>query len=137
MIVRTKLYVDGGCSNNDQTDMTLREMVSVVTTEMGTVLFEEGEPGGSNNIAELIAVHAALQWCLANDVVEVEVFTDSKNNLAWVNKTKVGKRINDRGRVLALKAAIAALRRKVHLTLTWVPREHNVAGHYIERTYGL
>lgn len=132
-----KLYVDGGCSNNGQTDMALRRMVSVVTTEDGTVLAEEREAGGSNNIAELIAVHCALLWCAANDISAVEVVTDSRNNLSWVNGTKVGKGINDRGRVLALKAAIAALRRKVSLRLTWVPREQNVAGHYIEAHYGL
>jgi ribonuclease HI len=131
------LYVDGGCSGNGQTDMSKRRMVSLVTDDTGDVLRDESREGGSNNIAELIAVHLALNWCESNGIREVTVLTDSMNNLAWVNGRKVGKHLNDRERVLRIRDGIAHLRERINLTLEWVPREQNKAGHVIERRYGL
>ena len=55
-MTKTILYADGGCSGNDQPDLSKRKMVAVVSDEHGTVLIEKHEHGGSNNIAELIAV---------------------------------------------------------------------------------
>jgi len=49
----------------------------------------------------------------------------------------VGKKLNDRDAVLILNAAIDACRSKVNLTLTWIPREQNLAGHYIQHKYQL
>ena len=137
---RTKrgvLYVDGGCSGNDQKRLGDRRMVMVVTDEHGTVLSETTTPGGSNNIAELYAVRDALQWCAHEHVAFVEIRTDSRNNFAWVLGKKVGKGINDRDAVLLAKARIAWLRERVTLKLVWVGREANVAGHYIEDKYGV
>lgn len=131
------LYVDGGCSGNDTKDMAARRMVMVVTDEVGHVLCERSGIGGSNNIAELEAVLDALNWCAQHGQRAVEIRTDSRNNLSWVNGRKVGKAINDRGRVLALKATIQDLRSRVVFDLVWVPREENRAGHYIEGAYGL
>lgn len=130
-----QLYVDGGCEGNEQRDITKRRMVMVVTDSVGVVLSEETANGGSNNIAELCAVRNALQWCVDHDVTIAEVLTDSRNNLSWVNGHKVGKAINDRGTVLRLKDEIGELRTRVALTLLWIPREGNKAGHYIERVY--
>ena len=59
------------------------------------------------------------------------------NNLAWVGGEKVGRKLNDRDMVLDLKAAIDACRSKVNFMLTWIPREKNFAGHYIQRKYQL
>lgn len=131
------LYVDGGCSGNGQTDMARRRMVMVVTDAVGTVLSEQTDGGGSNNIAELRAVRDALAWCRSHDVFDVEIRTDSRNNLAWVLGSKVGQQINDRAAVLDLKARIARLRAPMDINLTWIPREQNKAGHYIERRYGV
>lgn len=136
-----RVYVDGGCSGNGQRDLSLRKMVAVVTDSDGNVLSERHESGGSNNIAELMAVRDALSWCWLNmhDSVTLEILTDSMNNLAWVNCRvgKIGKRINDRARVIALRADIDRYRESVRFTLRHVPREHNKAGHYIEATYSL
>jgi ribonuclease HI len=131
------LYVDGGCSGNDQRDMTKRRMVAVVTDDTGVVLSERRETGGSNNIAELMAVHDALVWATSQYQHDVEARTDSRNNLSWVNGKKVGKSVNDRATVLDLRVRIATLRQRVCLTLTWVPRDENKAGQYIEGTYSL
>ena len=129
------LYTDGGCSGNGQYDISKRKMVVVVSDEHGQVLIEKHELGGSNNIAELIAVKEALQWAFEHDIKEVEIRTDSTNNKAWVFGRTVGKKINDRELVLRLKAEIRAFRDEVELTLSWIPRAENLAGHYIEKKY--
>jgi ribonuclease HI len=131
------LFVDGGCSGNDTKDIAKRRMVAVVTDDLGMVISEQRSAGGSNNIAELLAVHDALQWCDANGITDVELFTDSRNNESWVFGKKLGKKLNDRERVVALRQAIDAYRRTITLTLTWIPRDMNLAGHYIETEYGL
>ena len=132
------LYIDGGCSGNGQRDASKRRMVSVVTDEAGVVLSETLSDGGSNNIAELIAVRDAIRWCGMKGIHQAYVMTDSQNNLSWTFGTKVGKGINDRQTVLAIKSEItAAFIAGFDLTLTWVPRANNLAGHYIERVHAL
>lgn len=131
------LYTDGGCSNNNSRDMSKRMMVAVVCDESGAVLIEKIQTGGSNNIAELLAVKEALLWAVVHKVGEVHILTDSKNNLAWVFGKKVGKKVNDRDAVFALKAAITAALQDVNLKMDWIPRERNLAGNYIESKYGL
>ncbi len=126
------LYIDGGCDGNQTTDIAARRMVSVVTDAAGVVLSEHYESGGSNNIAELIAARDALQIAVHAGQSAVQVFTDSRNNLAWIFGRKVGKHINDRPRVLALKSEIDFLRARLTFDLTWVPREQNIAGHYLD-----
>ena len=129
------IYTDGGCSGNGQKDLTKRKMIAIVTDEHGEVLVEKYQEGGSNNIAELLAVKEALMWCSTHNVKQVEVRTDSRNNLAWVRSRRVGKNVNDPGAVMYLKGAINALKGMIELKLVWVPREDNVAGHYIESKY--
>lgn len=130
------LYTDGGCEGNDQPDIAKRRMIMVVVDDSGKVLFEETCEGGSNNIAELRAVRDALCWCERQQIASVEIRTDSRNNLAWVNGLKVGKRINDREQVLVLREQIRSLRQTITCTLLWIPREQNKAGHYVEGVYG-
>lgn len=136
----TELYIDGGCSGNNQPDMTKRRMIAAVTDSEGQILMEDQILGrGSNNIAELWAVMLALTWCVRCDVRMVRIYTDSRNNLSWVFGRKVGQSINDRETVLKLKAQINDLRCEggIVLELFWVPREQNLAGHYIEAKYHL
>lgn len=131
------LYTDGGCSGNDQKDMTKRSMVMVVAAEDGKLISERKQSGGSNNIAELMALADALEWSVGNGLESVEVRTDSRNNLSWALGGKVGKQVNDRAAVLGLQDHIRRLRALVKLSLVWVPREENKAGHIIEGKYGL
>jgi len=132
------LYVDGGCSGNGQRSPTKRRMVSVVTDETGVVLTERFADGGSSNIAELSAVRDAVSWCGMMGIVQATIMTDSKNNLAWTFGRRVGKAINDRETVLAIKTEItAAFIAGFDLTMKWIPRDENLAGHYIERVHTL
>lgn len=131
------LHTDGGCSGNGNPDMSKRKMIAVVSDEAGNILIEKHQEGGSNNIAELLAVKEALMWCFNNKIKKVEIITDSMNNMSWVLKDKVGKKLNDRATVLNLKTAIKALLQGIELKLTWKPREENQAGEYIESKYSL
>jgi ribonuclease HI len=131
------LFVDGGCSGNGAKNIAARRMVTVVTDEDGMLLTEGHAWGGSNNIAELEAVRDALEWCAEHGHTAVEIRTDSRNNFSWVFGKKVGKQLNDRARVLDVRKEIDELRRSVALTLVWVPREENLAGHYIEENFGV
>jgi ribonuclease HI len=132
------LYVDGGCSANGQLDLTKRRMVAIVTDDQGVVLSERHLSGGSNNIAELIAVRDALIWARDHDQPsQFEIRTDSRNNIAWVFSKKIGKKLNDRAAVEALRIEITQLRQRVDMRLEWIPRDENIAGHVIEKRYGL
>ena len=70
-------------------------------------------------------------------IKNVEIITDSQNNISWVWNKKVGKKINDRETVMNLKNTIDVLLKDIKLTLTWKPREENWAGIYIENKYQL
>lgn len=130
------LYVDGGCSGNHLKDKKDTKMVSVVSDEQNNILSEEKNDGGSNNIAELIAVRNALSYCFKEGFLDVEIRTDSRNNFAWIYG-RVGKKLVDRDRVFEIKKEIAYLIKRVKLKLVWIPREENIAGHYIEEKYSL
>lgn len=132
------LYVDGGCSCNWSSNPKMRQMVAVVTDIKGKVLVEQMPPlGGSNNIAELLAVTVALEYCVSKKIRAVRILTDRRNNLSWAKCGALGSKLNDREAVLALQARILATRAHVTATLDWVPRDRNLAGHYIERTHAL
>jgi ribonuclease HI len=128
-----KIFTDGGCSNNDQLDQTKRRMVAVVTDSQGNVLVERVKSGsGSNNIAELWAIQLGMEWARQHGNHELHISTDSRNNLAWTFG-KIGKKLNDRSAVLALREQIDEFRLDIELELLWVPRKQNMAGHYIDR----
>ena len=131
------VFTDGGCSGNGSRDVAARRMISVVTDQDGRVLSEHFAEGGSNNIAELLAVRDAVVYCVRAGLAIVEVRTDSRNNFAWVFGARVGRGVNDRARVLALQGEIRTLRESVRMTLCWVPRDDNAAGRYLEQNHRL
>lgn len=53
-----------------------------------TRIFERGPMnGGTNNIAEFLAIVEALIYC-KNNLINLPVYTDSKTALAWIRKKK-------------------------------------------------
>jgi ribonuclease HI len=130
------LYTDGGCSGNDSKDVSKRMMVMVVAEPDGTIVSERSCAGGSNNIAELEALRDALVHAVAVGSLTLEIRTDSRNNLAWATGN-IGRKLNDRDRVVAIRKTIDDFSREIRMSVKWVPREENVAGHYIEKKYGL
>jgi ribonuclease HI len=134
--ITMKLYTDGSCMNQIDADHKKRIMRIVVTDENGTVLVDKTKTGGSSNVAELWAVTEALLYVKnceipANQKI-AEIFMDSQNNFAWLNG-RVGHKINDKKAVSHLLTAVNRLREKVKLKLTWIPREENLAGIYLEQ----
>ncbi len=123
---------------NNSLPVEKRMMRAVVTDEHGTVLVDKARSGGSNNIAELWAVAEAFGWAKANGVGELELFTDSQNNFAWV-EGRFGSKLNDRDAADFLYQIIKKFREKhgIKLEMKRVPREQNVAGIFIEQTYGI
>ena len=125
------MYSDGACDNSEP-DPKRRTIRAVVTDENGILLVDKTLTGGSSNIAELWAVAEALAFAKSCGIPALDLFTNSQNNLAWI-EGRVGKKLNDRTAVWKLIAAITNFRESVRLTVTWIPREQNVAGHYIDR----
>ena len=113
-------------------------MIIVVATPDANIVREDIEEGGSNNIAEFIALKAALEHAAQQGVKEVRILTDSRNNLAWFHKEgKNFKKINDPARVTSIKQEIELLKSKMVVSLKWIRREDNLAGQYIEKKYSL
>lgn len=133
------LYIDGGCSGNGQLDISKRKMVSVVADETGEVLIESRENGGSNNGAEFTALHLALNRACISGLKDIEIRTDSRNNIAWFKKKgSEFKGINNPLAIKVLKQEIEFLKDYFNeIKLVWIPREQNLAGHYIENKYKL
>jgi hypothetical protein len=78
------VFTDGGCSNNNQPELFKRHMRAVVLAEWdGRILADIQQRGGSNNIAEFMAVEQALLWAKLYGYTQLEIRTDSRNNLAW------------------------------------------------------
>lgn len=138
-----KLYVDGGCSFNNQPDISKREMVSVVADDNGSILDEITNHGGSNSIAELIAIEHALDWCVKNNIKKVHISSDSRTAISQFHKdeskrsAKSIRKMNDYEWYQAVKGRIDELKQLVEVELEWQGRDFNLAGHYIEEKYSL
>ena len=130
-------YIDGGCSGNSQRDQRKRKMISVVCNEFGKVLIEKENKGGSNNIAEFIALKEALRFCIEKGIKQAIIITDSKNNLSWFNNKLKKKKQNNFEWVKELREEIDIYKMSVKVELHWASRDSNLAGHYIEEKYKL
>ncbi len=123
-----RLYVDGGCSGNGGPSPQMRW---VVCTEDSDVVREGEHNGGSNNIAEYIAVSDALEYATEAGGSEVEILTDSKSNTSWWRRGPNSKM--DQELALEVYERIKVLRGHLDAKLTWVPRHQNLAGLILER----
>lgn len=137
-VAKKTFYIDGGCSNNSQKDISRRKMVSVVCDEAGNVIYDISNEGGSNNIAELIALQYVLLWATTHKLDDIKIITDSKNTIAWYNSTKINRKINDYARTSQIKKEIDLLEANIgKIEIEWRGREDNKAGHYIKNKYNL
>lgn len=105
----------------------------VVSDEAGIVLVEKTLKGGSSNVAELWAVAEAMPFAKSCGITDLTIYTDSRNTLAWLDG-RIGKKLNDRVAVMNLLLTINGARRQVKMAATWIPREQNIAGIYIEES---
>jgi ribonuclease HI len=128
------LYTDGGCAGNSQRNQSQRIMRVAVLHEYGAVLVDRTARGGSNNLAELLAIEAALAWCARAPIAAVQVRTDSQNAINWIRHGRVGTTVNDPAATRRILARIAEWRQMIRATFTWLPRARNLAGQYLEDT---
>jgi ribonuclease HI len=109
-------------------------MIFVVVDEFGNKLSERTEESGSNNIAELLALREALIWANENGHDQINVKTDSMNNLSWISG-RIGFKLVDRKRVLRIYSEIVELRKTIDMQISWVSRDFNLAGIYLENKH--
>ena len=92
-ILFVSVFTYGGCTNNYQYDIETRDMYIIVTDEVGSVLVEKIKTSGSNNIAELWAIEEALLYANSCGVLDLDLYSDSKTALSWLDgvsgKTKL------------------------------------------------
>jgi len=137
ILLKETFYIDGGCSGNGQHDLSKRRMISVVADSKGTILIDEHNIGGSNNIAEFLALQRVLEYAIANNIKDIQVITDSRNNQAWFKSKRIGRKINDYPRTQEIKNKIEAMKPQLVIDLVWKGRNENLAGNYIENKYTL
>jgi len=123
--VKEILYVDAGVSDNGNRNGKQSARICVASGDC--ILVDEVIGSKTNNEAEILAVAAALKWVRAE---HTEIRSDSKLAVNMINRKWKGKAPN-------LKALVAAIKLPAGVTLTWVPREQNLAGHHLEKNYGI
>jgi len=134
------LYTDAGTHNNGKRGY--QKTIIVVTDEIGTVLVEKWIGDYTNNEGEILAIVNALAEIDPNQ--PKEIYSDSQIAVNWTlrgwpeklrnkHRKTVGEKLNNR---LALYIEEAQLLLKSsNSTIQWIPREENIAGQYIEKTY--
>jgi ribonuclease HI len=135
------LFVDGGCSGNSQRDLRKRNMVMVVCNRKGVPLVEKTEIGGSNNIAEFLAILEAVKINCHFQRSSL-ILSDSKIALGWASLAKKGKvpgsrrlqAMNDPQKVLDLFKEFFKIY-VPQIKFSYIPRHKNLAGIYIENKY--
>ena len=120
-------YCDAGTKNNGQ--FGKQKTIVVVTDEDRKILVEEWVGDKTNNEGELIAITSAAKIAPRESVV----FSDSELAVKWVN-LQYGTKI-DRLKPLIYDAIMAV--KKKNITVEWISREKNFAGHHIEEKYSL
>ena len=100
-----KIITDGYCLGNPG-----KSGYKGVDLETGEVIFEEHIGIATNNIAEYLGICHALYY-LKKRGLELNVTTDSKTAMSWVNKRKVNSSFkgNITNRVIKAEAFIKTL----------------------------
>lgn len=142
------LYTDGACKFNNSTDLFKRRMyICFVDTSKKDIPsdpflrnFQIREPiaiqrqyGGSNNLAELIALHECLKYCIKWRYKDISIKLDSKNTIAWINSGKVGKKINNPEITQSILDKTKEMEEQFNsVEFSYVPRNDNLAGIKLE-----
>ena len=137
-----QLYVDAGTRDNGRRGH--QQTVIAVCDRFGTVLLERWIGDYTNNEGEIVAVVSALEEIAPGE--SKTIFSDSTIAVNWTlkgwnpklrnkHRKAVGEKLNDRLALYIDKAG--ALLLNSESSIEWLPREKNLAGHYIEKTYAL
>ena len=133
------IYCDGCCEPRNPSGVATYAIV-VVDAVTGEVLDEKADiiaigEGATNNLAELMAVGAALKWALEHSATKVTVKTDSQlavNLLTGLWQPTPSKPYYPafRGAMRLLKEAE---RQGVEVRLEWIPRKQNERADFLAK----
>ena len=117
-----KLYVDGGTRGSLICLVDPQSFYTVVKTRNGV---------HTNNDLEYLAVMYGVEYANANyPDQEIEIISDSK---------LIVNHINDKWKCNPdnLRRLLKSVKRKMNgnVTVRWVPRDSNLAGHHLEKFY--
>lgn len=135
----TKLYCDAGTACNGQKGH--QKTLVVVADIKGKILFEKQIGDYSNNEGEITGIIVCLRDFAKDN--PISVFSDSQIAVNWTDRGwtlvneknyKKGK-LTDRHKEFIQTAHELLL--KTNSVVCWIPREENLAGHYIEEKYKL
>lgn len=135
----TKFYCDAGTANNGQKGN--QKTIIVVANEKGDVVLEKHIGDYSNNEGEILGIIASLKEFAKDD--PISVLSDSSVAVNWANrgwtltneKSYKKGQLSERHKKYILMAN--ELLTKTKSVISWIPREENLAGHYIEEKYKL
>ena len=133
------IFCDAGTKNNGQKGR--QQTIVVVCDKQGTILMEKWIGDYSNNEGEILGIIACLRDFSSNKPAEVR--TDSKIAANWaVNGwTKYHEKQYRKGKLTSRHKKFIDLAHELYLktgsTITWIPREENLAGHYIEEKHSI
>lgn len=122
---KTTIYFDGGCTPNPG-EMEICIVVVEAGTKTPSVMKKLGY--GTNNIAEWSALIWALDEANKRNLTDVEFIGDSK---LVVNQANGSWKINNQT-FLPFKAAFDEGFKPVGGTVSYIPRDSNLAGNYLE-----
>jgi 8-oxo-dGTP diphosphatase len=120
------LYTDGGSLGNGRVDQRAR--MAVYDAGLGQVVVDQELGALTNNEAEYRAIQAALDYARRGGLRPVEIRSDSQ---LCVNQIKGAWKVKE-ARLQPLVSAARASLAQIGGTISWVPREQNPAGHFIE-----
>jgi ribonuclease H / adenosylcobalamin/alpha-ribazole phosphatase len=120
------LYTDGGSLGNGRVDQRAR--MAVFDAGLGQVVVDQELGALTNNEAEYRAIQAALDYARRGGLRPVEIRSDSQ---LCVNQIKGAWKVKE-ARLQPMAAAARASLAQLGGTISWVPREQNPAGHFIE-----
>jgi 8-oxo-dGTP diphosphatase len=120
------LYADGGSLGNGRVDQRAR--MAVFDAGLGQVVVDEELGALTNNEAEYRAIQAALDYARRGGLRPVEIRSDSQ---LCVNQIKGLWKVKE-ARLQPMVAAARASLAQLGGTISWVRREQNPAGHFIE-----
>jgi ribonuclease HI len=132
-------YCDGCCEPRNPNGVATYAIV-VVDAVTGEVLDEKADiiaigEGATNNLAQLMAVGAALKWALEHDATKVTVKTDSQ--LAVNLLTGLWQPTPTKPYYPAFRGAMRLLkeaeRQGIEVRLEWIPRRQNERADFLAK----
>ena len=92
------IYSDGGCKGNNRKEISERRMVICIVDDQirnHSQVRGATKPGGSNNIAELLAVWEAICYAFKREYKNLLLRVDSQVVFHWIENETIKGKVND------------------------------------------